>query len=170
MLYILFFGLTLFSYSLCSSSNETELQSKQPSWVELECQPGSKYLFSDDLLIWEEARARCGLYNGWLVDIQDVHEQNCLMEYALTTDGIGDIAYWTDANDFEITGVWKHASSDTEVKFFGSKSITCYNEGKWGPGIGNAILFYTSSNHPYSGIWCNTPSTSAFHYICEAYI
>ena len=34
------------------------------------------------------------------MDINDVHEENCLLRYALTTDGVVDIYtwFWTDGN------------------------------------------------------------------------
>ena len=65
----------------------------------------------------------------------------------------------------ETTGVWMHASTDTEVTFFGPKSITCYlGDGKWGPTDGNAILIsMNGSSSSGSGIWCNQPSTIRSH-------
>merc|ERR1712126_182421 len=169
MLRILFF--TLISYTQCSIHNESDVRSLQPSWVDLECQAGHKYLYSDDELIWEEARARCELFNGWLVDIGDVHEQNCLMKHALATDELHNYYYWTDVNDLETTGVWMHASTDTEVTFFGPKSITCwYGDENWRPGDGNAIVVFMTTNQAGSGVWCNTPSTNSYRYICKALI
>ena len=69
----------------------------------------------------------------------------------------------------ETTGVWMHASTDTEVTFFGPKSITCYlGDGKWGPTAGNAILIsINGSSSSGSGIWCNQPSTDEHRYICK---
>ena len=73
------------------------------------------------------------------------------------------------ANDMETTGVWMHASTDTEVTFFGPKAITCYlGDGKWGPTDGNAILIsMNGSSSSGSGIWCNQPSTNEHRYICK---
>merc|ERR1712179_706649 len=41
-----------------------------PEWVELECENDHKYLFSDVQHNWNEARAECVLYGGWLVNQQ----------------------------------------------------------------------------------------------------
>ena len=70
----------------------------------------------------------------------------------------------------ETTGVWMHASTDTEVTFFGPKSITCYlGDGKWGPTDGNAILILIDGNSG-SGMWCNHSSTTKYRYICKSLI
>merc|ERR1711915_165514 len=157
---------------LCSMENETDVKSQQPSWVDLECQQGHKYLFSDDKLIWEEARARCELYNGRLVDIGNVHEQNCLTRHALTTSGLANHPYWTDANDIGLQGIWMHDSTGDEVSFFGPKSITCNLGGSdWGPGNGQAILISMSASAESStGTWCNWHIDTQQHYICKALI
>ena len=61
-------------------------------------QAGHKYLFSEVALNWEDARAECELYGGWIVDVNDVYEENCLLQYATTTVGIIDTDswFWTD--------------------------------------------------------------------------
>ena len=64
-----------------------------------------------------------------------------------------------------------HASTDTEVTFFGPKSITCgLGDGKWGPGTGDAITVYMGASQQYIGIWCNVPSANERYYICKALI
>ena len=40
-----------------------------------------KYLYSDGARGWEDARAECALYGGWLVNIGSLEEQNCLVRY-----------------------------------------------------------------------------------------
>ena len=45
---------------------------------------------------WEEARGECALYGGWLIDILDIHEQNCLLRHAHATPGLEDGLFWTD--------------------------------------------------------------------------
>ena len=47
-------------------------------------------------------KKRCELDGGWLVNIEDVHEQNCLLKYALTTSGLHDKNYWTDGINKDI--------------------------------------------------------------------
>ena len=58
--------------------------------------PGHKYLFSETDMTWEEARGECALYGGWLIDILDFHEQNCLLRHAHATPGLENQGYWTD--------------------------------------------------------------------------
>ena len=92
---------------------------KVPHWENLECeveilstillllytqqnlsQAGHKYLFSDELHSWDEARAECALYGGWLVNIGGVREQNCLVRFV---DTMGWSAkYWTDGSNDQL--------------------------------------------------------------------
>ena len=51
---------------------------------------------TDEVRNWVDARDHCALFGGWLVSIQDVHEQNCLMRHAYKTDGLTNDLYWTD--------------------------------------------------------------------------
>merc|ERR1712121_280246 len=105
---------------VCSDKHE---KLASPHWEDLECQVGHKYLFSEDAKTWDDARIECDLYGGWLVDIRDVHEQNCLMKHVKTSDGVAQTRYWTGANDFETDGVWMYSTKDEEVTFFGTKSF-----------------------------------------------
>ena len=54
-------------------------EERTPHWENLECEPGHKYLFSEVTMTWEEARVECDLSGGWLVDINRLEEQNCLL-------------------------------------------------------------------------------------------
>ena len=58
------------------------------------CQARHKYLYSDGARGWEDARAECALYGGWLVNIQTVEEQNCLVRHG-RSQGL-DTWYLTD--------------------------------------------------------------------------
>ena len=88
---------------------------KVPHWENLECeveilstillllytqqnlsQAGHKYLFSDELHSWDEARAECALYGGWLVNIGGVREHNCLNRFAHSSVELVNKWYWTD--------------------------------------------------------------------------
>ena len=62
-----------------------------PSWVSL-C--GKAYLFSDDVETWAEAGAECRLYGGYLVRIESLHENNCLVAHAMQA-GLHDDRWWT---------------------------------------------------------------------------
>ena len=63
---------------LCQAGQIVE---KAPHWEDLECEAGHKYLFSEVKMNWEDARVECELYGGWLVDINSLQEQNCLMRH-----------------------------------------------------------------------------------------
>ena len=54
---------------------------KSPRWENLECEAGHKYLFSEVMMTWEDARVECELYGGWLVDINSLQEHNCLLRH-----------------------------------------------------------------------------------------
>ena len=64
--------------------------------------PGHKYMFGEEALNWEEAREMCELQSGWLVDINSIHEQNCLIRHALATEGLNGLNYWTDGNHYKV--------------------------------------------------------------------
>ena len=72
------------------------ISQKSPRWEDLECEPGYKYLFSDIQVPWEDARVECELYGGWLVDINSLEEQNCLLRHG-NAQGY-DTWYHTDGN------------------------------------------------------------------------
>merc|ERR1711915_209668 len=155
--------------------NETNTKSKfeEPQWEDLECQPGHKYLFVADWeerRNWEDARSQCASLGGWLVDIQDIHEQNCLTRHAYKTDGLTDI-YWTDASDQDEgnEGVWMHTSTNTEVTWFGPKGITCYSAGDWAP-MGGHALFIMFGHGSTNGEFCDYDMTSELFFICKALI
>ena len=66
-----------------------------PQWQNLNCEEGHKYLFSDVTHTWEDALAECQLYGGWLLSLDSLEEQNCLLRY----DNISPVPtawYWTD--------------------------------------------------------------------------
>merc|ERR1719158_2248749 len=93
-------------FFLCQAGLITE---KTPHWENLECEPGHKYLFSEVAMTWEEARVECDLYGGWLVNINSLEEQNCLLRHG-NYEGY-DTWYHTDAHDLASKGVWVHAST-----------------------------------------------------------
>ena len=41
-------------------------------------------IFSEIKHNWEDAIAECVLYGGWLVDVKDQKEHNCLMRYGIS--------------------------------------------------------------------------------------
>ena len=88
------------------------IQYEAPHWENLECivdshlyslflafglknhvQTGHKYLFSDFSADWPEAYAECELYGGWLVNIDNIGEHNCLLRHASAQNYAS--WYWT---------------------------------------------------------------------------
>jgi len=174
-LVIFFFGLFCLTTSASKQNDlhhiETNSKLETPQWVDLECQAGHKYLFvTDEVRNWVDARDHCQLFGGWLVDIQDVHEQNCLMRHAYKTDGLTDYNYWTDASDLE-DGVWMHTSTNSEVTWFGTKGISCVPDGVWKPMGGHAIhVSFYKNRAELNGQFCDRDMTIETHYICKALI
>ena len=96
--YIFLFLTTVFGGVNCFKLNKLEVTSKTstPDWEQLPCRKGHQYLFSEDALDWNEARAMCELYGGYLVRIEDIHENNCLLKYALNNGY--ENRWWTSGN------------------------------------------------------------------------
>ena len=46
-----------------------------------------------------DAVAECQLYGGWLVRINSLAEQNCLLKYANTLSLSGNTWWWTDGKN-----------------------------------------------------------------------
>ena len=76
---------------LCLTVSGSDL----PSWHNLNCEEGHKYLFSDETRPWQEARDECELYGGWLLDINSQREQNCLLRFAHSS-GLHAGWFWHD--------------------------------------------------------------------------
>ena len=79
----------------CFKLKELEVTSKTstPDWEQL-CRKGHQYFFSEDALDWNEAKAMCELLGGYLVRIEDIHENNCILKYALN-NGYQNNYWWT---------------------------------------------------------------------------
>merc|ERR1719410_2187525 len=99
----------------CSSST-------LPEWKDLECQPGHKYLFSDITHNWEDSMGECELYGGWLVQINDLKEYNCLLRYGAKEIANEYLWFWTDGKS--VDGVWTHGTDGTDMSFFAPR-ISC---------------------------------------------
>ena len=50
------------------------------------------------MLSWDEARAECTLYGGWLLALGSLQEQNCLMNAGFGNTAYWNYWYWTDGN------------------------------------------------------------------------
>ena len=81
----------LFASILAVSSNKLTASSKNkshtPHWEPL-CDKGHQYLFSDipQPTDWNSAREMCQLLGGYLVRIENRHENNCLLVHAMKNE------------------------------------------------------------------------------------
>ena len=76
-------------------------KSTTPNWVHIDkCDPNQnlhQYLFSEDAKNWNDAGATCELFGGYLVQIENRHENNCILYHALT-NGLHQGYWWTSGN------------------------------------------------------------------------
>ena len=109
---------------------------------------------------WEDSRGECELYGGWLVQINDLKEYNCLLRFGVK-EGMS-AWFWTDGNDLENTWVWTHAYDNSDVIFFPPKiSCGCYGESSlYCSAKGDAFEFYISDTDKQArGVYCDAPSS-----------
>jgi hypothetical protein len=66
------------SFKLDEKKNTEVLAS---SWVPL-CDEGHSYLFSEETANWEESSVMCEELGGYLVRIENRHENNCILVHA----------------------------------------------------------------------------------------
>ena len=66
-----------------------------PDWVSLDCDGNHQYFFSDQKLTWSEASDECNLYGGYLLRIDSLEEQNCLLKYGYLANLAGPW-FWQD--------------------------------------------------------------------------
>ena len=66
-----------------------------PDWVSLDCDGNHQYFFSDQKLTWSEASDECNLYGGYLLRIDSLEEQNCLLKYGYLANLAGPW-FWHD--------------------------------------------------------------------------
>merc|ERR1711973_1023169 len=136
-----------------------------PEWVDLECERGYKYLFSDLEVTWQDAIAECTLYGGHLVDVTSQQEHNCLVRYG-RSKGL-NTWYWIDANDQASKGTWVHASTAKDVEWFNPK-WSCWTDGHFGEATGDAMDMNIGDERYPIGAWCNPPSSQIHKFICKA--
>ena len=71
-------------------------RSLTPQWVQL-CEQGHQYLFSEDIENWSDAGAACQLFGGYLVKIENRHENNCILYHA-QSNSPEYVWWWTSGN------------------------------------------------------------------------
>ena len=128
-------------------------------------------MFSDVTNNRTHSWAECELYGGWLVQINDLEEYNCLLRDGkiLEVNDLGEGWYWTDANDVEDLGYWTHAYDGSSVSFFAPTLGCGCTEANCRFG-GDAILMNIGGDRHYRGNYCDFQSTKVFPFICEGVI
>ena len=108
----------------------------------------------------------CVLYGGWLAQINDLKEYNCLLRY-----GAKEFAhewFWTDGKS--VDEVWTHATDGTDMSFFAPR-ISCGCSHCTNSDQGDTFIFHLGASNPiYRGNYCDSPSSIAWKFICEAEI
>merc|ERR550532_666127 len=153
-----------FSLSLVLSSG-----SSLPGWEDLQCEEGHKYLFSDTSHTWQDAREECELYGGWLLSINSLQEQNCLVRFAKTS-GLHHGWFWHDATDRDTESVYVHASHGSDLTWI-PHLWRCSKTSGTGVDIYDFVLLGlhgdVSQDDYMTGAWCTRPETSNYYFICE---
>ena len=159
MLQILFaalaFSPVILSYSL-------------PQWQELNCEANHKYYFSDSTLNWQDAREVCELYGGWLLSINSLQEQNCLVRHAMTAVHHG--WFWHDATDKETESIYVHAKDNSDLTWVPHR-WRCGSTNNIYTDIDDYLLIgLFGDTHSETGAWCTRQETIKTYYICEGLI
>ena len=106
----------------------------------------------------------CELYGGWLVQINDLKEYNCLLRYG--GKQFEHEWFWTDGKN--VDQVWTHATDGTDISFSPPRIACGTNLNSDG---GDAFTLPLGSNIPnVRGNYCDEPSSNEWKFICEAEI
>merc|ERR1712179_481393 len=157
MLCLVFLSLQLLVYA------ETD-QDHSPSWVTF-CD--GSYLFSEDAKNWQDASDNCLLYGSHLLQIDNMAENYCLLEYA-QSQGLSAAGWWHSGNDIQSEGVYRQANGEF-ILWTPMWSDWLGHEPEHEPNQGREAncLGITISNDAYAGKWWDEICTTAHPYICE---
>ena len=100
----MFLKVSLLFLSLVLCSRGRKLPRAVPDWhYDTRCGDQKKYFFSNETKKWEDAHGWCLKLDGYLLELDDREEQNCLLKYAKkkfnTTESIHDGWYWHSGKD-----------------------------------------------------------------------
>jgi hypothetical protein len=91
-------GLATVSFFVSVSTAVSVSSAVRNTWIEI-C--GNQYLLSTDKATWAQAKSNCELFGGYLVQINGVIENNCLLEYGTLRH------FWHSGNDRTTEGVYR---------------------------------------------------------------
>ena len=78
-----------------------------------------QYLFSDELIDWESSREMCELLGGYLVRIDNRHENNCLLNYTMNNE----MHEWWWTSGTEVLNYYKFLKKSPIGKILLTKSF-----------------------------------------------
>ena len=108
----------------------------------------------------------CELYGGWLVQINELKEYNCLLRYGVKE--FDHTWFWTDGKS--VDGVWTHGTDGEDMSFFAPR-VSCGCSQCTNSDLGDAFILCLGETHPeYRGNYCDNPSVNKHLFICEAEI
>merc|ERR1712109_110452 len=146
----------IFSVKSFKLSHPNDTKSYTPHWEPL-C--GHQYLFSEEKVDWNAAREMCQLLGGYIVRIENRHENNCILVYA-QNNGL-HYWWWTSGNDIETEGYYV-MEDGTEMEW-----MQQYADNSQRGANNDAILLGTQDNEN-AGSWVDNPITGYNQvYICE---
>merc|ERR1739838_685667 len=141
---------------LTVSSFKLEERKSTASWVSL-CDEGHSYLFSEETADWAESSVMCEELGGYLVRIENRHENNCILVHA-QKQGLHHY-WWTSGNDRETEGYYVFQDG-TEMDWV---SFWINNEGASSDGI-----VISTMDAGDAGGWARkVTSYDTYPYICE---
>merc|ERR1711997_473798 len=151
--FIMFAATPIVSSFKLTKSNENKPAT--PHWEPL-CDKQHQYLFSDESIDWESAREMCELLAGYLVRIDNRHENNCLLNCTMN-NGI-HAWWWTSGNDILTEGLYVFEDG-TEMEWVSRWLNT--------DGAAQDGIIFNTDNNAYAGSWQDYSITSNMRYICE---
>ena len=122
----------------------------------------SCYFFSTDKMAWLDAAAVCENDNSTLVQIDNEHENNFLVQRIKLIHGEagGDFHYWTNGNDKDVQNqwVWGHPGNQNIGNY-----TNWFIEDPNGGTIEDCIALHGYLNFK----WSDRPCDAEYFYICE---
>merc|ERR1711970_460934 len=153
VLFLVFFS--IFSLQLLVSA--VTHKDLSPQWVTV-CD--GSYLFSEDAKNWQDASDNCLLYGSHLLQIDNMAENYCLLDYAQSQEMTVDWWYHS-GNDIEREGVYRQADGEPILW------SPMWGSGDPNGGTGSNCLLVRLLGDGNAGKWADDPCTTARRYICE---
>merc|ERR1712080_184118 len=150
-------GRTLTFLALYRHWADLQENTTAPEWRDI-C--GAQYLFSDDTRSWADASTNCDIYGGHLLQLDDMSENYCLLQFS-HAQGIKQDWYWHSGNDIMSEGVWRQWDGEMIVW------QPTWDSSDPNGGTAQNCLIVSYHENAYAGKWADTLCTPLRHYVCE---